>query len=139
MDSFISATQLAAAIRRRELGPVEVARHYLARIDAHDAAINAFVWRNDEQVLANAHAIEQALAAGEPLGPFAGVPMPLKDLASVAGQPNTRGSLGISDAPQALNDLIVDRLLGGGFLLMGRTNTPELGQGLTKPCSEFCP
>lgn len=127
MDPFISATRLAAMIRRREVSAVEVAQYYLDRIDAHDGAINAFVWRNDDQVLAGAAAVDAALAGGEALAPFAGVPMPIKDLSSVAGQPSTRGALGISDAPQAQSDLIVERILAAGFLPMGRTNTPELG------------
>lgn len=127
MDPFISATELARLIRNRKASAVEVARHYLDRIEADDGRINAFVWRNDDQVLAAAKAVDDRIAAGDPLPPFAGVPMPIKDLSSVAGQPNTRGSAGMSDAPQAQNDLVVDRILAAGFLPMGRTNTPELG------------
>lgn len=127
MDPFASASELAALVRRRELSPVEIGEEYLARIDRHDGEINAFTWRDDEAFLSAARNAEQAVVAGAELGPFAGVPMPIKDLASVAGQPNTRGSLGVSDAPQPANDLIVDRVLAGGFLLMGRTNTPESG------------
>lgn len=127
MDPFASATELAALIRRRELSPVEIGKHYLARIDAYDGEINAFVWRDDNRFLDAARAVEKSIRAGEDVGPFAGVPMPIKDLVSVAGQPNTRGSLGISDAPQGANDLIVDRIINGGFLPMGRTNTAESG------------
>jgi amidase len=127
MDHFASATELAALIRRREVSPVEVGQYYLSRIDAYDGEINAFVWRDDAAFLAQARAVEKAIGAGENLGPFAGVPMPIKDLVNVAGQPNTRGSLGISDAPQPASDPIVDRIKGGGFLLMGRTNTAEAG------------
>lgn len=127
MEHFASATRLAGLIRRREIGPVELLRHYLARIDAHDGAVNAFTWRNDAAVLAQAARVEAAVMAGETLAPFAGVPMPIKDLVSVAGQPNTRGSLGMSDAPQPESDLIAERILAAGFLPMGRTNTPELG------------
>jgi len=127
MDHFASASGLAALIRRRDISPVELTRHYLARIDAHDGTVNAFVWRNDEAVLEAARRVEAAVMAGEAVGPFAGVPMPIKDLVSVAGQPNTRGSLGMADAPQEQNDLIADRILAAGFLPMGRTNTPELG------------
>lgn len=127
MDHFASATELAALIRSRELSPVEVGKHYLARIDANDGEINAFVWRNDSEFLDAARAVEKAICAGEDVAPFAGVPMPIKDLVSVAGQPNTRGSLGISDEPQGASDPIVDRIINGGFLLMGRTNTAEVG------------
>ncbi|SEC56708.1 amidase [Amycolatopsis tolypomycina] len=127
MDPFGSATDLAAAVRRRELSPVEIADAYLARIDRYDPGINAFVWRNDEDVRAAAKAAEQAVTDGGPLGPFHGVPIPIKELTQVDGQPATYGSLGVSDAPRSGNEPVVTRLLDAGFLLMGRTNSPEMG------------
>lgn len=127
MDPFSSASDIARSIRAGVVSPVEVVDHYLARIDQHDDAVNAFVWRNDDDVRQAAEAAEAALGSGGELPFFHGVPMPIKDLVSVAGQPNTRGSLGTSTAPQAENDLVVDRILNAGFLLMGRTNSPEAG------------
>ncbi|GAA0983819.1 amidase [Acrocarpospora macrocephala] len=126
MDPFISATELAAQIRTRAISPVEVAEFYLDRIERHNPALNAIIWRNDEEVLEQARRVERALRDSEDrLPPFAGVPMPIKDVVSVAGQPNTFGSTAFSDAPQLENDLIVDRILAAGFIPMGRTNTPE--------------
>ncbi|WP_218584214.1 amidase [Nocardia cyriacigeorgica] len=107
------------------MSPVDVAEFYLNRIDEFNTAVNAIIWRNDDEVLAGAHRVEQALSAGIDLPPFAGVPMPIKDVVAVAGQPNTFGSARVSDAPQAANDLIVDRILAAGFIPMGRTNAPE--------------
>lgn len=127
IDPFLSATELAAAIRNRKLSPVEVTEEYLGRIDRFNPALNAIIWRNDEDVLAAARKAESMVMSGEELQPFHGVPLPIKDLASVAGQPNTRGSLGISNEPMRDNDLIVDRFLSAGFILMGRTNTAEVG------------
>lgn len=127
MDPFLTATELAAAIRDRSLSPVEVAECYLDRIDRLDTELNAFVWRNDDDVREAARKAEAMVMSGEELAPFHGVPLPIKDLAAVAGQPNTRGSLGISDAPQPESDLIVDRFLSAGFIPMGRTNTAEVG------------
>src|SRR5689334_7473794 len=127
MDPFGSAVDLAAAVRRRELSPVEIADTYLARIDRHDPGINAFVWRNDEDVRAAAKTAEQAVTDGGRLGPFHGVPIPIKELTQVDGQPATYGSLGVSDAPRSGSEPVVTRLLDAGFLLMGRTNSPEMG------------
>ncbi|MGW3967056.1 amidase [Amycolatopsis sp. NPDC005003] len=127
MDPFGSAVDLAAAVRRRELSPVEIADAYLARIDRYDPGINAFVWRNDEEVRAAAKAAEQAVTDGGTLGAFHGVPIPVKELTQVDGQPATYGSLGVSDAPRSGTEPVVTRLLDAGFLLMGRTNSPELG------------
>ncbi|MGW1782693.1 amidase [Streptomyces sp. NPDC002143] len=127
MNPFDSAVSLARAVRSRQLSPVELAEEYLRRVDRHDPQLNAFVWRNDEDVLRAAKEAERAVMAGDELPPFHGVPIPVKDLNSVAGQPNTYGSAGTSDAPSEETDLSVERLLDAGFLLMGRTNTPEMG------------
>lgn len=127
MDPFSSASDLARSIRSGAISPVEMVEVYLSRIDKHNDAVNAIVWRNDDEVRQAALAAEAALGSGGTLPYFHGVPMPIKDLVSVAGQPNTRGGLGTSTAPQQENDLVVDRILNAGFLLMGRTNSPEGG------------
>src|SRR5579875_1821434 len=99
MDPFDSAVALASAIRNRELSPVEIAEVYLRRIDQLDPAVGAFVWRDDEAVHAAARLAEQAVMDGSELPPFHGVPIPVKDLTQVEGQPATFGSLGMSGAP----------------------------------------
>ncbi|WP_197093658.1 amidase [Nonomuraea sp. SBT364] len=133
MDPFASAVRLAGAIRARDLSPTEVVTAYLDRIGRFDPELNAIIWRDDEGVLAAARAAERALTSGDRIGPFHGVPLPVKDVTSVAGQPNTMGSRGVSDAPRAVSDLVVDRLLDAGFILMGRSNTAEMG---TLPATE---
>jgi amidase len=55
------------------------------------------------------------------------VPIPIKDLTQVAGQPCTYGSLGMDDGPRTLTEPVVTRFLDAGFLLMGRTSTPDMG------------
>ncbi|MDX3522693.1 amidase [Streptomyces scabiei] len=127
MNPFDSAVSLAQAIRSKQISPVEIAREYLRRIDRHNPRINAFVWRNDDEVLQAAKNAEAAVMSDSELPAFHGVPIPVKDLNSVAGQPNTFGSAGVSDAPRTETDLSVERLQQAGFLLMGRTNTPEMG------------
>lgn len=127
MDPFESAVDLAAAVRRRELSPVEIVDACLERIDRYDAGINAFVWRDDENVRAAAKVAEQGVVDGGELGAFHGVPIPIKELTRVDGQPATYGSLGVSDAPRSGNEPLVERLLDAGLLLMGRTNSPEMG------------
>ena len=64
MDPFDSAVGLAAAIRKRELSPVEVAETYLGRIDWLNPVVGAFMWRNDEAVRAAARRAEQAVVDG---------------------------------------------------------------------------
>lgn len=138
MDPFLSATDLATQIRAREISPVEVAEFYLARIDEHDHALNAFVWRNDEEVLADARRAERILSMHpDKVPPFLGVPMPIKDVVNAAGQPNTFGSGAFSDAPQLEDDLLVERIKAAGFIPMGRTNTPEAAMIQVTENSEY--
>src|SRR5487761_1522926 len=97
MDPFTPATEVAAAIRRREVSPVEVLDRCLSEVDRLDPLLNAVVWRNDEEARARAARIADAVAAGDELPPFAGVPLPVKDLTAVAGWPVTYGSFGAPD------------------------------------------
>src|SRR4051794_27572522 len=94
MDPFTPATDLAAAVRRGEISPVELAELYLGRIDKLDPELNAFCFRDDDRVLAWARKAEAAVtrASGGTLPPFHGVPLPIKDLNRVEGWPTTYGS-----------------------------------------------
>ncbi|GAA4842693.1 amidase [Saccharopolyspora rosea] len=127
MDPFDSAIDLASAVRARELSPVEVVDTYLDRIDRYDSTLNAFVWRDDDAVREAAEQAERAVLSGAELPPFHGVPIPIKDLTEVRGQPATYGSFGVSDTPREHSEPVVTRLLNAGFLLFGRTNTPDMG------------
>ena len=128
MDEHASAIDTAAAIANREVSPLEVLDACLARVDARNPELNAVIWRNDEAARDEARALGERIAGGaDDLPPFAGVPLPIKDLAAVAGQPCTYGSNGSPDAPAATNDLVVQAFIDAGFILTGRTNTPEFG------------
>jgi aspartyl-tRNA(Asn)/glutamyl-tRNA(Gln) amidotransferase subunit A len=70
----LSATDLLGLYRRRELSPVEATRAVLARIDAQDAATNAYCLVRDDEALAAARASERRWHAGEPVGLLDGVP-----------------------------------------------------------------
>jgi amidase len=125
-DPFSSATELADALRRRELTAVELLDACLAAVDARNGELNAVVWRNDEQARASAAEADRRIAAGEH-APFLGVPIPIKDLTPVAGWPVSFGSRGAPAAPSAQSELVVDALARAGFVLCARTNTPEFG------------
>jgi amidase len=121
-----SALDLAAALRGRELSAVELLESCLAAVDERNPELNAVVWRDDEAAHAAASDADARLAAGDE-APFLGVPIPIKDLTTVAGWPVTNGSLGAPDGPSPESELIVEALLAAGFVLCGRTNTPEFG------------
>jgi len=113
IDPFTPAVELAAAIRRKEVSPVEVADCYLERMDKLDPRLNAFCHRADDvrnAASAAADAVVRA-ASAEDLPPFHGVPLPIKDLPDVAGWPTTYGSAGASRAPAPVSDPVVQRLV----------------------------
>ena len=122
--AFLSATDLAARIRRREIGCEELLRHYLERVDRHNGAINAIVVDLREQALQAAQAADQALAAGEEVGPLHGVPMTVKESYNLAGAPTTwgnpewRGNIAKEDAES------VKKLKAAGAVVFGKTNVP---------------
>ena len=122
-----SALTTAAAIRSKEVSPLEVLDACLARVDEVDDRVNAVIWRDDEQARAAAKRAGDAVTAGDDLPPFHGVPIPIKDLTPVEGWPATYGSNGAPSGPAVESELVVKRLEHAGFLLAGRTNTPEFG------------
>jgi amidase len=129
VDAFTPATEIAAAIRRKEVSPVEVADLYLERIERFDTALNAFAFRADDDVRGAAKRAADAVVTtpADALPPFHGVPLPIKNLNPVAGWPCTYGSRGGSTAPQSVSDPIVERFVAAGFVLLGVTNSPEFG------------
>lgn len=130
MDAFASALEIAAAVRAKEVSPLEVADLYLGRIDDLEPRLNTFAHRDPERVRqAAADATDAVTGAGDPsdLPPFHGVPLTVKDLNPVAGWPCTYGSRGGSTEPQPRSDPIVERFAAAGFIPLGMTNTPEFG------------
>ncbi len=121
-----SALELAAALRARELSAVELLDACLAAVDERNPELNAVIWRDDDAARAAARDADARLAAGDE-APFLGVPIPIKDLTPVAGWPVTYGSNGAPEGPSEESELVVESLLRAGFVLCGRTNTPEFG------------
>lgn len=128
VDEFPSALAVAAAIRTREVSPTEVIEATISRIDERNPALNAIIWRNDDEARAEAKKLEDRIAKGDSnLPPFAGVPIPIKDLTPVAGWPVTYGSYGAPEGLSEQGDLVTEALKRAGFIFCGRTNTPEFG------------
>lgn len=108
-----------------------VAEAAIARADERDRAVRSLVWRDDAATLAAADAVDHAVAAGSP-PPLAGVPVTVKDTFSVAGQPFTRGSSAVADAPAETTDLLPAAAFDAGCVQLGRSATPELA--MTTSC-----
>ncbi len=114
------AVALADAVRRREVAPVELVEEAFARLEAVEPRLNAFVTTCHEEALA---------AARGPLpdGPFRGVPIAIKDLTETAGIRTTYSCRAFAENVPAVDAAVVRRLREAGFVLVGKTNTPELG------------
>jgi aspartyl-tRNA(Asn)/glutamyl-tRNA(Gln) amidotransferase subunit A len=124
---WASASELAREVSGRRLSPVEIAETLLARIEAVNGGINAFVHMNADLVRRRARELEAAVMRGEALGALHGVPYSIKDLTAVAGLPLTLGLVPFRDNVAHSSAVIVQRLEGAGGLLLGKTNTPEVG------------
>ena len=129
MTTNTTALQLARALRDRELSATEALEDHLAAVDRLNPVLNAVCFRDDERARADAAAVDDAIAAGraDELGPFAGVPMLIKDLNDVEGWPTSLGSRAARNDPKPADHLPVARLRAAGFVFSGKTTTPEFG------------
>jgi aspartyl-tRNA(Asn)/glutamyl-tRNA(Gln) amidotransferase subunit A len=125
---WLSATELAALIRRRKVSPVEVVDAVLARIARLNPQLNAFVTVTDDEARRAARAAERALGRRRPtLGPLHGVPFSVKDLVITKGVRTTFGTRLFADNVPTEDAPMVTRLKAAGAIMLGKTNTPTLG------------
>ncbi len=121
---FRSARQLAAAIRQKEIGCLELLDLYLERIERYNPTLNAVIFMTVDAARERARNADTALAKGDIWGPLHGVPMTIKESYDVVGTPTTWGVPALKDNYPQTNALSVDRLLQAGVVLFGKTNVP---------------
>ncbi len=127
--AYVSAAELAARIRNRELSPVEAVDAAIERIEQRNERLNAFIHLGFDDARAAAAEAERALAAGEEVGPLHGVPTAIKDLFDFKpGWPATHGGV------RALESFVTDfhcafaeRVERAGAIILGKTNSPTMG------------
>jgi len=125
--SLLTAVELAAAVRRRELSPVEVIEAVHRRMDRLEPRLHAFCHRADADALEAARQLERSLAAGAEGGPLCGVPIGVKDLVAVAGLPMEGGSPAYRGFVPDEDDIVVERLRAAGAIVLGKTAVTEFG------------
>ncbi len=126
---FLTASELSRRIRARELSAGEVLEAHLAQIDRLNPKVNAIVTLVADRARKQAQAADQALAAGNEVGPLHGLPVAHKDLVWTQGIRTTFGSPAYRDFVPTRDALIVERLKQAGAITIGKTNTPEFGAG----------
>jgi amidase len=126
----LSALDAAAAVRRRDVSPVELVEHALDRIARLDAQVGAFVTVTDEAAREQAKLAERTVAETDDpaaLPPLFGVPTAIKDLNLTAGTPTKLGSRIFADWVPDFDDHVVTLLRAAGTISVGKTATPEFG------------
>ena len=121
--AFLSAVEQARLVRTGEVSSVELVRASLDRIERLDPTLNSFVTVTAEQALATAELVDST--PGD--APFRGVPIGVKDLAPTAGIRTTFSSRAYADYVPDFDSAVVRRIRDAGFVIVGKTNTPEFG------------
>src|SRR5262245_30519637 len=125
---WMSATELAALIRRKAVSPVEVVGAVLTRIEKLNPILNAYVTLTADQARRDTRAAERALTRRRAsLGPLHGVPFSVKDLVITRGVRTTFGTPIYRDNVPNEDAPIVARLKAAGGIMLGKTNTPTMG------------
>ena len=124
--AFRSAAALGAAIRERKIGCRELLEHYLKRVERYNPALNAIIVTDFARARRRADEADAALVRGKGWGPLHGLPMTVKESFDVVGLPTTWGLTELRGSTAAANALAVDRLLGAGAIIFGKTNVPVL-------------
>jgi aspartyl-tRNA(Asn)/glutamyl-tRNA(Gln) amidotransferase subunit A len=134
-----TAVELADLMTTGEASSVEITQAHLDRIGAVDAAVHAFLHVDTEGALAQAADVDARRAAGEELGPLAGVPLALKDVLTQNGVPTTAGSRILEGWKPPYDSTVVQRLRAAGIVILGKTNMDEFAMGSSTENSAYGP
>ncbi|MGY2916215.1 AtzE family amidohydrolase [Bradyrhizobium sp. USDA 3262] len=132
IPASMSAAETAQAVSSRKITALAATEAALARIAAHDKVLNAFTDVTADRARARASAVDAAIAAGQPVGPLAGVPFAVKNLFDVQGLPTRAGSKINRDLPPSPRDAtLIERMEAAGAVLVGALNMGEYAYDFT--------
>ncbi|MGW0216633.1 Asp-tRNA(Asn)/Glu-tRNA(Gln) amidotransferase subunit GatA [Micromonospora chokoriensis] len=135
----MTASEIASLVAGGETSAVEVTQAHLDRIAAVDDRVHAFLHVDTDGALAAARAVDERRAAGEELGPLAGVPVAVKDVLATRGVPTTVGSKILEGWRPPYDATIVQRLRDAGTVMLGKTNMDEFAMGSSTEYSAYGP
>jgi len=139
MPTGLTIHELAARYRRGETTPTEATEAYLARIEAVDPQVRAYLTLTRDEARRQAREAEARLQAGRPRGALDGVPLALKDVLCTRGIRTTCGSRILERFVPPYDATVVARLLAAGAVLLGKTNMDEFAMGSSTENSAFFP
>jgi fatty acid amide hydrolase len=122
----LPARELAARIRNGEMSAARAVEAYIARLEEVNPRLNALVVKRYDEARREAREIDRRRAAGEPLGPLAGVPVTVKECLDLAGTPATFGIPSRRNATASADERHVARLRAAGAIVLGKTNVGQL-------------
>jgi aspartyl-tRNA(Asn)/glutamyl-tRNA(Gln) amidotransferase subunit A len=129
---WLPASDIAQAVAAKKMSALSVTEAALARIARHDPVLNAFTDVTAERARAKASAVDAAIAAGQTVGPLAGVPFAVKNLFDVQGLPTRAGSKINRDRPPSPRDAtLIERMEASGAVLLGALNMGEYAYDFT--------
>lgn len=131
--------EAGAALRARQVSSRELTQACLAKIDALNPSLNAFLTVTGEAALASADAADRELAAGVDRGPLHGIPIALKDVFCTKGVRTTCGSLLFRDHVPDYDAAVTEKLAAAGSVMLGKTHMHELAYGVTSNNPHFGP
>jgi aspartyl-tRNA(Asn)/glutamyl-tRNA(Gln) amidotransferase subunit A len=135
----MSAAELGRRLAAGEVSAVDATRAHLDRIDAVDGRVHAFLHVDAQGALDAARAVDEARAAGVPLGPLAGVPVAVKDVITTRGVPTTAGSRILEGWRPPYDATVVTRMRDAGLVVLGKTNMDEFAMGSSTEYSAYGP
>ena len=114
----LSVAELAAGLRSKQFSATELARHFIARSEAHNGLLNGYITLTPERALADAAAADASLANGQ-AGPLTGIPLAQKDIFCTDGIRTTCGSRMLKNFVSPYDATVVERLAAAGTVLLG--------------------